>query len=163
VLVQDAFLGACHDTVTLLVTPFVYAAVPADLDPYLMSGTRGTQPADILHACHLVLERRLDMACRAAVSQSDISACFDRLGLSRIYLRLCDVGMPPPQAAACVRVQLLPVIVPEIADTTTVIGERVCGLTTGSKSAGLFQRLPMAYGRCSSGCLQRHAATQFSL
>ena len=109
---------------------------------YTAGGTKGTSACDVSISAQLMIERGLDTHSNFGIASSDIAIFFDKTPLGKLGTKLCH-RVEPVVAAAANRLHARPQIILSIFGQECKLPPRRLGLTTGSSSAAMLQRVPV--------------------
>jgi len=102
-----------------------------------------TQCLDIAHGLQSVIEKGLDDFGRSAVAQSDIEKFYDSLPCLQVAQWLVAKGADEKHVACLLRHQMCPRVVLSVGTLEIAIDNRSIGGLTGSRTAGMFGRVPV--------------------
>ena len=122
----------------------VFLATQIQPSKMIWEGARPkTQQMDIISGLTLLVEKSMDMESRGAIAQADIKQHYDTMNCVRIFGWLVAKGLPTDLAAACLRHQLVPLVIISISGFTATVTSRCIGGLTGSRLAGQLGRTPV--------------------
>ena len=137
-------LRICHGIINSLVEPCLTATSKLSEAYVVAGGAKGFSTTDISHAQSLLLERGLDRKSQIGLAQADIKSFFGLIPLGKLLEILC-LRVDPYIAVASIRLHLCPQITFCVGKTEIALPQRKRGLTTGTSSAAVLQRVPVEH------------------
>ena len=92
----------------------------------------------------LAIEKGLDHFDEAAAAVADVRAFYDSLSPLLIARWLLDRGVPDILCGAFLRIHVIPRIRVQLDKTVFFLRARACGLLTGTRTANVAARIPIA-------------------
>ena len=149
ILPLGAMLSLFDALINVLLAPIVNDLTPKDSRIFFGAPPK-TQPLQLMHTCHLVIEKGMDRKSQACIAQGDIKKFYDRLRCTMIAEFLCMKGVDPGLIGAILRFHTCPQLF-LVADSARfeIIG-RSRGVLTGARSAVTLGRIPVedSFSKC---------------
>ena len=160
ILPLGALLGLLDSILNQMLIPIADELTPKD--PRIYFGARPkTQPLQLMHTCHLVIEKGMDRHSHGSVSQGDIEKFYDRLRYTILAEFLCHSGADLALVGAVLRLHACTSVILLVEDCSLQIVGRTRGVLTGSRSSVTLGRLPVE--DCFNRCLPKWEQSGFNV
>ena len=149
ILPLGAVLSLMDAILTILLTPVANSLASADSRIFLGALPKA-QPLQIMHTCHLVIEKGMDRKFEGCLGQADIKKFFDRLRCTVPADNLSNHGVDLGVIGAFLRFHTCTRLFLSIDCACFEVEGRCTGVLTGSRSSVVLSRLPVqdAFNKC---------------